>query len=86
MIDKNKKEEIKQKAIEEFSKKVEDYVEKMDEESNKEKFPISKIEDMWGNLIEDSKTIIHDLTEEAVNEIDEQLEINKKKLNTKKKE
>ncbi len=34
---------------------------------------------MWGELIEDIKIIIHNLTEGIVNEIDEQLEINKKR-------
>ena len=86
MINENKKEELKQMAIEEFTKRVNEYMEKMDMESNKDVFPISQIETMWGELIEDTKTIIHDLTEETVNEIDEQLEINKKKENLKKEE
>lgn len=40
---------------------------------------------MWGQFIDDAKTIIHDITEETVNEIDEQMEINKKKTEYKEK-
>lgn len=86
MINKDKKEEIKERAKKELDRKIDEYIEQMDKESNGETFPITKIEKMWGDLIEDTKTIIHDLTQEAVDEIDEQYEINKKKQNTKKKE
>ena len=86
MIDKERKEEIKRVAMEKMNAKIEEYVENMDKESNNNTFPISKIEEMWGQFIDDAKTIIHDITEETVNEIDEQMEINKKKQNIKKKE
>lgn len=78
MIDKEKKEEIKRVTMEKMNTKIEEYIENMDKESNNDTFPISKIEEMWGQFIDDAKTIIHDITEEAVNEIDEQMEINKK--------
>ena len=75
----NKKEKIKKEMKEEIDKIIEKYIDEMDNESNKDKFPIDVIEKMLGNIIADSKKVIVDKTEELVNNIDETKEINKKK-------
>ena len=75
----NKKEKVKNEMKEELNKIVDKYVEEMDNESNKDKFPIDVIEEMLGKIISDSKKVIVDKTEELVNNIEEEEEINKKK-------
>jgi hypothetical protein len=78
----NKKEKIRNEMKEEINKIVDKYVDDMDSESNKNKFPIVLIESMLGNIIADSKKVIVDRTEELINNIDESQEISKKKQNT----
>jgi len=75
----NKKEKVKNEMKEELNKIVDKYVEEMDNESNKDRFPIDLIEEMLGKIIADSKKVIIDKTEELVNNIEETEEINKKK-------
>jgi len=77
----NKKENLKNEMKEEINKLIEKYVDEMDSESNKNKFPIDLIEEMLGKVIADSKKIIVDKTEELISNIDEADEINKKKSN-----
>lgn len=80
----NKKEKIRNELKEEVNAIIDKYVDDMDSESNKNKFPIDLIEKMIGNIISDSKKAIIDKTEELIRNIDEEDEIRKKKANTKK--
>lgn len=77
----NNKEKIKAKMKEELYRAVDKFVDEMDAESNKEQFPIEVLEDLLGNIIEDSKKIIVDKTDELIDGIEEEAEISKKKHN-----
>lgn len=70
---------------EELNKIVENYVDEMNEESNKEHFPIDVIEDLLCKIMADSKKIIVDKTEELIEKIDETVQISKKKDNIQRK-
>jgi hypothetical protein len=77
----NEKEKIRSEMKEEINKIVDKYVDDMESESNKKKYPIDLIESMLGNIIAESKKVIVDKTEELINNIDENEAISKKKEN-----
>ncbi len=72
------KEELKKKLIERLTEKAEEYVEKMDRESNNEFYPIDVIESDLVNIQKESTKIFRETTEELINSIDEEEEIKKK--------
>ncbi len=72
------KEELKRKLIERLTEKADEYVEKMDKESNNEFYPIDVIERDLVNIQKESTKIFRETTEELINSIDEEEEIKKK--------
>ena len=75
------KKEIEEKLIERLTQKAKEYVKNMDEKSNGEYYPIDVIEKDLVDIQKVSQEIFKETTEELVNAIDEDKEIEKKKRN-----
>ena len=81
-----KKDETKAMLIGEIAEQISEYVDKMDEESCKERFPISKIEKMLEEIVTGTKSSIVDKTSELLSSLNEEEEIRKKSRNTSREE
>lgn len=75
------KKEIEEKLIERLTQKAKEYVKNMDEKSNGEYYPIDVIEKDLVDIQKVSQEIFKETTEELINAIDEDKEIEKKKRN-----
>ena len=75
------KKEIEEKLIERLTQKTKEYVKNMDEKSNGEYYPIDVIEKDLVDIQKVSQEIFKETTEELINAIDEDKEIEKKKRN-----
>lgn len=73
------KEELEKKLIERLTQKAKEYVKNMDEKSEGEYYPIDVIERDLVNIQRESVEIFRETTEELMNSIDEEEEIEKKK-------
>lgn len=73
------KKEIEEKLIERLTQKAKEYVKNMDEKSNGEYYPIDVIEKDLVDIQKVSQEIFKETTEELINAIDEDKEIEKKK-------
>lgn len=73
------KEELEKKLIERLTKKAKEYVKNMNEKSEGEYYPIDVIERDLVNIQRESVEIFRETTEELMNSIDEEEEIEKKK-------
>lgn len=77
------KKEIEEKLIERLTQKAKEYVKNMDEKSNGEYYPIDVIEKDLVDIQKVSQEIFKETTEELINAIDEDKEIEKKEKLTK---
>ena len=75
------KKEIEEKLIERLTQKAKEYVKNMDEKSDGEYYPIDVIEKDLVDIQKVSQEIFKETTEELINAIDEDKEIEKKKRN-----
>ena len=73
------KKEIEEKLIERLTQKAKEYVKNMDEKSNGEYYPIDVIEKDLVDIQKVSQEIFKETTEELINAIDEDKEIEKKR-------
>lgn len=73
------KEELEEKLIKKLTQKAKEYVRNMDEKSEGEYYPIDVIEKDLVNIQKESQKIFKETTEEILNAIDEEKEIEKKK-------
>lgn len=73
------KKEIEEKLIERLTQKAKEYVKNMDEKSDGEYYPIDVIEKDLVDIQKASQEIFKETTEELINAIDEEKEIEKKK-------
>ena len=73
------KEELEEKLIKQLTQKAKEYVRNMDEKSEGEYYPIDVIEKDLVNIQKESQKIFKETTEEILNAIDEEKEIEKKK-------
>ena len=74
------KKEIEEKLIERLTQKAKEYVKNMDEKSDGEYYPIDVIEKDLVDIQKARQEIFKETTEELINAIDEEKEIEKKKL------
>lgn len=72
------KKEIEEKLIERLTQKAKEYVKNMDEKSDGEYYPIDVIEKDLVDIQKASQEIFKETTEELINAIDEEKEIEKK--------
>lgn len=77
------KKEIEEKLIERLTQKAKEYVRNMDEKSNGEYYPIDVIEKDLVDIQKVSQEIFKETTEELINAIDEDKEIEKSETDEK---
>lgn len=73
------KEELEKKLIERLTQRAKEYVKDMDKKSEGEYYPIDVIERDLVNIQRESVEIFRETTEELLNSIDDEKEIEKKK-------